>query len=188
MRTSQSLYFQIKRVQRPSSQNTFGGQALSLTSQNEYSAAAITGSGKPFQIAPQIYLDRYDWYKRRELAKLREEVDRSKAVQAKLEAKKDRLTLHRKTGRSIINLSDEEEGVKDMNQSQSMAGATGKPTSTALLERAVSHLRMTSESTSDLGRKEKQLVLAGKLSQIIAIMKEEVISESPPHRFFFRKS
>lgn len=122
----------------------------------------------PFQIAPTLYLDRYDWEQRRVVEGLREEAHIYAERMEKLARQQAKLGQYGKTGQDIVTplaTAQDDEASKAMD-----AGGRKK----ALLDKTLALLKTASESEEDEKRKAVQLELVQRLSAVAQTLQRQL--------------
>lgn len=130
---------------------------------------------KPFQIAPVVYLDRYEWAQRSTVETLREEQFVDGQEMGKLAAQTAKLGVYKKTDQDII--SDQEKDV-----TKALEDGDKKK---ALLKKTLAHLKQASEAETDEKRKASQLALLDRLTKVEAMLRDQVTRKSAAVRLLY---
>ena len=123
---------------------------------------------KPFQIAPVVYLDRYEWAHRSAVETLREEQYVDGQKMGKLATQTAKLGVYKKTDQEII--SDQEKDVK-----KALEDGDKKK---ALLDKTLAHFKQVSGTETNEKRKTSQLALLDRLTKVEAMLGDQVTRKS----------
>lgn len=120
----------------------------------------------PFQMAPALYLDRYDWKEKVQITQMRQEVRKAQETLQQLLSQRNRLLASAKGNKPLILAPT----VGAETESQETSSSERK----AILLQTVARMEELVDTVDDPARRQSQLALIEKLKAIISLMQSEV--------------